>query len=64
MNSRKTPICIWVRADGELVFVYDDELLPLHELGVADVRRASHVEPKSGGWTADLRPVGGPVLGR
>lgn len=32
---------------------------------VADVstRRASHVEPCGDGWTADMGPVGGPVLG-
>lgn len=51
--------------DGaRLAFVYDDELAELLRLGDARVRRASHVEPAAaGGWTADMSPVGGPVLG-
>ncbi|HWB00373.1 MAG TPA: hypothetical protein VG713_17885 [Pirellulales bacterium] len=33
-------------------------------LGVPQITRASHVEPTADGrWTADLRPIGGPVLG-
>ena len=41
-----------------------DELLDVRVLGEADIRRASHVEPTpSGKWTADLRPISGPVLG-
>ena len=40
------------------------ELVDLTALGEVDVARASHVEPIAGGrWTADLSPVGGPVLG-
>ncbi len=27
-----------------------------------DNTRASHVEPCAGGWSADMSPVGGPVL--
>ena len=39
------------------------EAIDLAELGAVDVRRASHVEPDgAGGWSADLSPVGGPVL--
>jgi hypothetical protein len=48
---------------GHVQFVYDDALAPLLETGAATVRRVSHVEPAPGGWTADMAPVGGPVLG-
>ena len=44
-------------------FVYSDDLVPLLEQGDSTIRRASHVEPAEGGWTADLTPSGGPVLG-
>lgn len=44
-------------------FVYKDELRPLLEIGEAQVCRASHVEPCGTQWTADLSPVGGPLLG-
>jgi hypothetical protein len=41
-----------------------DEALDLFALGRPVIRRGSHVEPiDEGGWTADLSPVGGPVLG-
>ena len=40
------------------------EAIDLAALGHAEITRASHVEPDQGGhWLADLRPVGGPVLG-
>lgn len=50
---------------GEYVeAIYSDELIDvLSELGSVYVRRASHVEPCDGGWSADMSPVGGPVLG-
>lgn len=62
---------ITVTEDGRLLFVYDDTLQPLMSLGPAQVRRASHVEPRAdnspvggeGYWTADLSPIGGPRLG-
>lgn len=53
----------FVGSDGLLKFVYDDELQPLLALGSAIVARASHVEPTPQGWTADMGPSGGPVLG-
>jgi hypothetical protein len=40
------------------------ETLDLDAIGRPTFRRASHVEPNDcGAWTADLSPVGGPVLG-
>ena len=50
---------------GEVRFVYSDETMKaLEPLGVATIRRASHVEPsvqeEPGGpcWWADMAPVG------
>ena len=40
------------------------ELIDLRTLGCPAIARASRVEPTPDGrWTADLGPVGGPVLG-
>lgn len=48
-------------------FIYTDNLAPLLDEGVATVERVSHVEPSCidglHGWTADMTPVNGPVLG-
>lgn len=53
-----------IDADGRVRFIYADGLVGLLELGASTVYRASHVEPiPGGGWTADLGPSGGPVLG-
>lgn len=54
---------IYIGTDGLLKFVYDDELAELLQLGVSQIHRASHVEPTPLGWTADLAPRGGDVLG-
>lgn len=60
-NSMK----ITVTEGGTLLFVYDDELECMLNLGPADVRRASHVEPYQDiGWTVDLSPIGGPRFER
>lgn len=49
---------------GRLAFIYNDKLAALLTLGAATVRRVSHVEPApGGGWTADMSPINGPVLG-
>ena len=41
-----------------------DEALPLGDFGRLTIARGSHVEPTAAGhWTADLSPVGGPLLG-
>jgi hypothetical protein len=52
-----------VSPDGTIRGVYA-EAIDLGVLGHLIISRASHVEPThSGDWTADLRPIGGPVLG-
>lgn len=54
---------IVVTRSGEVRCVYD-EALDLKALGRLNIHRGSYVEPdKCGRWTADLTPVGGPVLG-
>ena len=48
---------------GAIRCVYD-EAIDLAALGKLRVARASHVEPDAQGrWTADLRPVDGPLMG-
>ena len=52
-----------VSPSGTVLTIYA-EAIDLATLGTLTVRRASHVEPDAhGGWSADLSPVGGPVLG-
>jgi hypothetical protein len=56
-----------IDTDGTVRTLYT-EAIDLQALGPADIRRASHVEPfrwEDGCvvWTADMSPVGGPVLG-
>ncbi|QDT14211.1 hypothetical protein [Alienimonas californiensis] len=53
---------LFVGPDGVARGLYG-ELIDAGALGAASVVRASHVEPADGCWTADLSPVGGPVLG-
>lgn len=52
--------------DGRMRFIYTDALAPLLSEGDFTVTRASHVEPTTVNghveWTADMSPVGGPVL--
>jgi hypothetical protein len=41
-----------------------DEVIDMSLLGPPVIARASYVEPTyDGRWTADMQPVGGPVLG-
>jgi len=55
---------IRIAPDGSITFVYRDGLRGLLRHGKSEIRRASHVEPTDDcRWTADLSPVGGPVLG-
>ena len=52
-----------VAPNGTVRCLYD-ETLDLSALGRLTITRGSHVEPTSAGlWTADLSPVGGPMLG-
>jgi hypothetical protein len=57
---------IIVAPNGMLRFIYDDDLASmLQDIGTLSIKRASHVEPdpEHGGWTADMSPVGGSILG-
>ena len=57
------PIEVVVSPSGIARSLFDDRL-DLRPLGAIDIQRGSHVEPnRDGHWTADLSPVGGPVLG-
>jgi hypothetical protein len=52
-------------ADGSIRFVYSDTLAALFKGDEVHTSRASHVEPAlngRAGWTADMAPLGGPVL--
>lgn len=52
-----------IAPDGEITFIYNDDLAGLLMLGQAEINRASHVEPEpTGGWSADMSPVAGPKL--
>ena len=52
-----------IESTGLVRCVYE-ESIDLSRIGKVDIRRASHVEPTSGGqWIADLAPVDGPKLG-
>lgn len=56
---------IVIDEEGNVSFVYSDELAALFEGETQRTRRASHVEPHptKPGWLADMRPVNGPTLG-
>lgn len=47
--------------EGKAKTVYN-EMLELETLGNVSHVRASHVEPDGAGWSADMSPIGGPVL--
>ncbi len=52
-----------IAPNGAIRRIYAEEI-DLSSFGKLAIQRASHVESTaSGGWTADLSPVGGPVLG-
>ncbi len=52
-----------IAADGIVRCLYD-EAIDLKSIGAVTIRRASHVEPTTGGqWIVDLSPVRGPRLG-
>ena len=53
-----------IDGDGVMRFIWSDDMVSLRSLGACSITRASHVEPTvDGDWTADMGPVGGPVLG-
>lgn len=55
---------VLIAPDGTVRTIYSDVLAPaLRNVGHVTTARASHVEPAQDGWTADMAPVGGPVLG-
>lgn len=59
---------ITIQPNGTMTYIYSDDMLDLMEEGTSTTRRVSHVEPhtsRSSGirWTADMSPVGGPMLG-
>lgn len=55
---------IIITADGNMRFIWADELSDLVQSGKPTITRASDVEPlPDGRWVADLGRVGGPVLG-
>lgn len=58
---------IRIKPDGEIVFIYRDDLSHLHRFLRSEVidRRASHVEPdpdNPGCFVVDLTPSGGPIV--
>ena len=58
-------------SSGAMTFVYEDaesvlgaDVSLVLSLGAFTTKRASHVEPElHGTWTADMRPMDGPILG-
>lgn len=65
MPETQPKTTVVIRPDGNITFIHDDDLRPfVNALGAPEIRRASRVEPTANGqWTADMAPVGGPVLG-
>ena len=54
---------IIINSDGQASCIYN-EAIDLSSLGQLAIRRASHVDPTTdGNWTADMAPVGGPLIG-
>lgn len=52
-----------ITSSGNVRGLYSEEI-ELTSLGSARISRASHVEPTAEGqWSADLSPLGGPLLG-
>lgn len=54
---------ILIDTNGDISFVYADELAQAFEGEQMETVRASHVEPwRYGGWFADMSPSGGPSM--
>jgi hypothetical protein len=57
------PVDIVIDKGGTVRMIYG-ESIDACAIGRVEIHRGSHVEPTSEGqWTADLSPVGGPILG-
>jgi hypothetical protein len=52
---------ILISKQGEIKFIYTDELVKLSQLDNAVIERVSNVEPCKGGWHAQMKD--GNVLG-
>jgi hypothetical protein len=67
MNKRAKQLKLVINA-GRITAIYDDALTALFPVGDVTVKRASRVEPDHSSidgspcWSADLTPVGGPML--
>ncbi len=58
-----TKVDVVFAPDGTGALIYTDAV-DADALGRTETARASHVAPApGGGWTADMAPSGGPVLG-
>jgi hypothetical protein len=63
MNERPLLFQMVISKQGSVRHVYE-EGIDLRPLGSPQIERGSHVEPTTEGtWTADMSPVGGPLLG-
>jgi hypothetical protein len=57
------PLDLVILPSGVVRCIYGEQI-ELNSLGAPTISRGSHVEPDADGhWTANLAPVGGPVLG-
>ena len=54
---------LMISPTGEISFIHSDDLVEFLELGLATIRRVSHVEPVGTEWLVDMKPCGGPTLG-
>lgn len=63
--SRIDGYVLFITPDGDVRFIHDDDVAEaLHPVGTPTTKRASDVEPTvCGNWAADMKRVGGPVLG-
>lgn len=61
--SKQSKLLKLVVKGGDILAIYDDALVAMFgEAAKVETRRASNVEPDGQGWSADLSPVGGPIL--
>ena len=52
-----------INTSGNIRCIYGEDV-DLHQFGQLSIQRGSHVEPTpDGGWTANMSPVNGPLLG-